>query len=65
MRGLQEEVATAWKVIRTEPIILRLRFSLSQYLDGPGKQWAVPVNTAAGLSLDQHEYVCVWIVQDA
>ncbi|KAG2471379.1 PARP6 polymerase, partial [Polypterus senegalus] len=33
---LDEEVATAWKVIRTEPIILRLRFSLSQYLDGPG-----------------------------
>lgn len=33
----QEEVATAWKVIRTEPIILRLRFSLSQYLDGPGE----------------------------
>uniref|UniRef100_A0A8C5QQP4 Poly [ADP-ribose] polymerase n=1 Tax=Leptobrachium leishanense TaxID=445787 RepID=A0A8C5QQP4_9ANUR len=32
---LQEEVATAWKVIRTEPIVLRLRFSLSQYLDGP------------------------------
>ncbi|XP_062327505.1 protein mono-ADP-ribosyltransferase PARP6 isoform X2 [Osmerus eperlanus] len=32
---LDEEVATAWKVIRTEPIILRLRFSLSQYLDGP------------------------------
>ncbi|TRY90170.1 hypothetical protein DNTS_033356 [Danionella cerebrum] len=30
-----EEVATAWKVIRTEPIVLRLRFSLSQYLDGP------------------------------
>uniref|UniRef100_A0AAX7U5I1 Poly [ADP-ribose] polymerase n=1 Tax=Astatotilapia calliptera TaxID=8154 RepID=A0AAX7U5I1_ASTCA len=34
---LDEEVATAWKVIRTEPIILRLRFSLSQYLDGPGE----------------------------
>ncbi|XP_071298021.1 protein mono-ADP-ribosyltransferase PARP6 isoform X1 [Agelaius tricolor] len=32
---LDEEVATAWKVLRTEPIILRLRFSLSQYLDGP------------------------------
>ncbi|XP_072003902.1 protein mono-ADP-ribosyltransferase PARP6 isoform X2 [Engystomops pustulosus] len=32
---LDEEVATAWKVIRTEPIVLRLRFSLSQYLDGP------------------------------
>ncbi|XP_048119285.1 protein mono-ADP-ribosyltransferase PARP6-like isoform X3 [Sardina pilchardus] len=30
-----DEVATAWKVIRTEPIVLRLRFSLSQYLDGP------------------------------
>ncbi|XP_075064435.1 protein mono-ADP-ribosyltransferase PARP6 isoform X1 [Mixophyes fleayi] len=32
---LDEEVATAWKVVRTEPIVLRLRFSLSQYLDGP------------------------------
>ncbi|XP_076154981.1 protein mono-ADP-ribosyltransferase PARP6 [Alosa pseudoharengus] len=32
---LDEEVANAWKVVRTEPIILRLRFSLSQYLDGP------------------------------
>uniref|UniRef100_A0A8C8RIT1 Poly(ADP-ribose) polymerase family member 6 n=1 Tax=Pelusios castaneus TaxID=367368 RepID=A0A8C8RIT1_9SAUR len=34
---LDEEVSTAWKVLRTEPIILRLRFSLSQYLDGPGE----------------------------
>uniref|UniRef100_A0A5F8H8J2 Poly [ADP-ribose] polymerase n=1 Tax=Monodelphis domestica TaxID=13616 RepID=A0A5F8H8J2_MONDO len=33
--GVQEEVSTAWKVLRTEPIVLRLRFSLSQYLDGP------------------------------
>uniref|UniRef100_A0A671R8Q8 Poly (ADP-ribose) polymerase family, member 6b n=1 Tax=Sinocyclocheilus anshuiensis TaxID=1608454 RepID=A0A671R8Q8_9TELE len=32
---LDEEVASAWKVTRTETIILRLRFSLSQYLDGP------------------------------
>ncbi|TRY55823.1 hypothetical protein DNTS_035034 [Danionella cerebrum] len=32
---LDEEVASAWKVNRVEPIILRLRFSLSQYLDGP------------------------------
>ncbi|XP_048014383.1 protein mono-ADP-ribosyltransferase PARP6 isoform X3 [Megalobrama amblycephala] len=32
---LDEEVASAWKVSRTEPIILRLRFSLSKYLDGP------------------------------
>uniref|UniRef100_A0AAR2JQB0 Poly [ADP-ribose] polymerase n=1 Tax=Pygocentrus nattereri TaxID=42514 RepID=A0AAR2JQB0_PYGNA len=32
---LDEEIASAWKVNRTEPIVLRLRFSLSQYLDGP------------------------------
>uniref|UniRef100_A0A3B1KB83 Poly [ADP-ribose] polymerase n=1 Tax=Astyanax mexicanus TaxID=7994 RepID=A0A3B1KB83_ASTMX len=32
---LDEEVASAWKVNRTEPVVLRLRFSLSQYLDGP------------------------------
>ncbi|XP_069480745.1 protein mono-ADP-ribosyltransferase PARP6 isoform X2 [Ambystoma mexicanum] len=32
---LDEEVSTAWKVLRTETIVLRLRFSLSQYLDGP------------------------------
>ncbi|XP_066523892.1 protein mono-ADP-ribosyltransferase PARP6 isoform X1 [Hoplias malabaricus] len=32
---LEEEIASAWKVNRTEPIVLRLRFSLSQYLDGP------------------------------
>ncbi|XP_060040836.1 protein mono-ADP-ribosyltransferase PARP6 isoform X6 [Erinaceus europaeus] len=32
---LDEEVSTAWKVLRTEPVVLRLRFSLSQYLDGP------------------------------
>ncbi|XP_069758764.1 protein mono-ADP-ribosyltransferase PARP6-like isoform X2 [Narcine bancroftii] len=32
---LDEEIATAWKVVRIEPIVLRLRFSLSQYLDGP------------------------------
>ena len=31
---LDEEVSTAWKVLRTEPIVLRLQFSLSQYLDG-------------------------------
>ncbi|XP_042199011.1 protein mono-ADP-ribosyltransferase PARP6 isoform X4 [Callorhinchus milii] len=35
MSFLDEEIATAWKVTRTEPIVLRLRFSLSQYLDGP------------------------------
>ncbi|ELV11280.1 Poly [ADP-ribose] polymerase 6 [Tupaia chinensis] len=32
---LDEEVSTAWKVLRAEPVVLRLRFSLSQYLDGP------------------------------
>ncbi|XP_010217103.1 PREDICTED: poly [ADP-ribose] polymerase 6 [Tinamus guttatus] len=35
LKILKEEVATAWKVLRAEPIVLRLRFSLSQYLDGP------------------------------
>ncbi|XP_078388374.1 protein mono-ADP-ribosyltransferase PARP6 isoform X5 [Cetorhinus maximus] len=35
MSFLDEEIATAWKVARIEPIVLRLRFSLSQYLDGP------------------------------
>lgn len=44
----QEEVATAWKVLRTEPIVLRLRFSLSQYLDGPGEWgWAVGASPRA------------------
>ncbi|XP_078448677.1 protein mono-ADP-ribosyltransferase PARP6 isoform X1 [Lampetra planeri] len=32
---LDEEIATAWKVMRTESVVLRLHFSLSQYLDGP------------------------------
>lgn len=32
----QEEIAVAWDVIRTEPIIVRLHCSLTQYLNGPG-----------------------------
>jgi len=48
----QEEVATAWKVLRTEPIVLRLRFSLSQYLDGPGERGqaghGIPTRTRGG-----------------
>ncbi|XP_012994336.1 protein mono-ADP-ribosyltransferase PARP6 isoform X2 [Esox lucius] len=32
---LDDDVARAWKIIPGEPIIIRLRFSLSQYLDGP------------------------------
>ncbi|XP_061891747.1 protein mono-ADP-ribosyltransferase PARP6-like [Entelurus aequoreus] len=32
---LDEEVAKAWSVDPTEPIIVRLHFSLSHYLDGP------------------------------
>uniref|UniRef100_A0A8C7CHI3 Poly [ADP-ribose] polymerase n=1 Tax=Oncorhynchus kisutch TaxID=8019 RepID=A0A8C7CHI3_ONCKI len=32
---LDDEVARAWKIVPTEPIIVRLRFSLSQYLNGP------------------------------
>uniref|UniRef100_A0A8C7A728 Poly [ADP-ribose] polymerase n=1 Tax=Neovison vison TaxID=452646 RepID=A0A8C7A728_NEOVI len=32
---LDEEIAVAWEVIRTEPIIVRLHCSLTQYLNGP------------------------------
>ncbi|XP_067091080.1 protein mono-ADP-ribosyltransferase PARP6-like [Osmerus mordax] len=32
---LDGEVARAWKINPTEPIVVRLRFSLSHYLDGP------------------------------
>nr|XP_043871816.1 protein mono-ADP-ribosyltransferase PARP6-like isoform X2 [Solea senegalensis] len=32
---LGEEVAKAWGVNSSEPIVIRLHFSLSQYLDGP------------------------------
>ncbi|XP_045893726.1 protein mono-ADP-ribosyltransferase PARP6-like isoform X1 [Micropterus dolomieu] len=32
---LDEEVAKAWRVNPSEPIVIRLHFSLSQYLDGP------------------------------
>ncbi|XP_077374160.1 protein mono-ADP-ribosyltransferase PARP6-like isoform X2 [Festucalex cinctus] len=32
---LNEEVAEAWKVNTSEPIVVRLHFSLSQYLNGP------------------------------
>ncbi|XP_048451816.1 protein mono-ADP-ribosyltransferase PARP8-like [Rhincodon typus] len=32
---LDEEIAVAWDVIRTEPVIVRLHCSLTQYLNGP------------------------------
>ncbi|KAF3688687.1 Poly [ADP-ribose] polymerase 6 [Channa argus] len=32
---LEEEVAKAWRINPREPIIIRLHFSVSQYLDGP------------------------------
>lgn len=32
---LDEEVCRAWKILPSEPIIIRLHFSPSQYLDGP------------------------------
>ncbi|XP_050166034.1 protein mono-ADP-ribosyltransferase PARP8-like, partial [Myiozetetes cayanensis] len=32
---LDEEIAVSWNVIRTEPIIVRLHCSLTQYLNGP------------------------------
>uniref|UniRef100_A0AAY5EM48 Poly [ADP-ribose] polymerase n=1 Tax=Electrophorus electricus TaxID=8005 RepID=A0AAY5EM48_ELEEL len=34
---LDEEIALAWDVIRTEPVIVRLHCSLTQYLNGPGQ----------------------------
>lgn len=34
----QKEVAEAWRINPSEPIVIRLHFSLSQYLDGPGEQ---------------------------
>ncbi len=33
---LQAEIAKAWKVIREEPIVVRLHLSLSRYLDATG-----------------------------
>ncbi|XP_051237783.1 protein mono-ADP-ribosyltransferase PARP6-like isoform X2 [Dicentrarchus labrax] len=33
---LLNEVAQAWRINPSEPIVIRLHFSLSQYLDGPG-----------------------------
>lgn len=34
----QEEVSKAWRINPSEPIVIRLHFSLSQYLDGPGER---------------------------
>uniref|UniRef100_A0A3Q2ZT30 Poly(ADP-ribose) polymerase family member 6 n=1 Tax=Kryptolebias marmoratus TaxID=37003 RepID=A0A3Q2ZT30_KRYMA len=34
---LDVEVAKAWRINPSEPIVIRLHFSLSQYLDGPGE----------------------------
>lgn len=33
----QDDVATAWGIDSSKPIVIRLHFSLSQYLDGPGE----------------------------
>ncbi|XP_076589330.1 protein mono-ADP-ribosyltransferase PARP6-like isoform X1 [Chaetodon auriga] len=44
---LDEEVALAWGINASEPIVIRLRFSLSQYLDGaaPSVEVFQPSNT--------------------
>ncbi|XP_071370267.1 protein mono-ADP-ribosyltransferase PARP6-like, partial [Centroberyx affinis] len=44
---LDEEVAKAWKINPSEPIVIRLHLSLSQYLDGPAPSVEVfqPSNT--------------------
>jgi poly [ADP-ribose] polymerase 6/8 len=34
MAFLEEEIARAWKVNRDEPVVVRLHFSISSYLDG-------------------------------
>ncbi|KAF6716852.1 Poly [ADP-ribose] polymerase 6 [Oryzias melastigma] len=45
---LTEQVATAWAVSPLEPVVVRLHFSLSQYLDGPAPSVEVfqPSNAA-------------------
>lgn len=35
---LQSAIAKAWKVIKDEPIIVRLHMSVSRYLDAGGEQ---------------------------
>uniref|UniRef100_A0A2I3GQX5 Poly(ADP-ribose) polymerase family member 6 n=1 Tax=Nomascus leucogenys TaxID=61853 RepID=A0A2I3GQX5_NOMLE len=65
---LDEEVSTAWKVLRTEPIVLRLRFSLSQYLDGPEPSIEVfqPSNKEGfGLGLQLKKSPSFPIIQDS
>uniref|UniRef100_A0A8C4FF12 Poly [ADP-ribose] polymerase n=1 Tax=Dicentrarchus labrax TaxID=13489 RepID=A0A8C4FF12_DICLA len=44
---LNQEVAQAWRINPSEPIVIRLHFSLSQYLDGPAPSVEVfqPSNT--------------------
>ncbi|XP_068458536.1 protein mono-ADP-ribosyltransferase PARP6-like [Clinocottus analis] len=44
---LDEEVAMAWRINPSEPIVIRLNFSSSQYLDGPAPSVQVfqPSNT--------------------
>lgn len=46
---LDEEIAVAWEVIRTEPIIVRLHCSLTQYLNGP-----VPTVDVFQISTKEH-----------
>lgn len=33
----QDDMAIAWGIDPSEPIVVRLHLSLSQYLDGPGE----------------------------
>ena len=41
----QETVAKAWKINQSEPVTVRLHFSLSRYLDGPGEYKAPRLRT--------------------
>uniref|UniRef100_A0A7N8WZF9 Poly [ADP-ribose] polymerase n=1 Tax=Mastacembelus armatus TaxID=205130 RepID=A0A7N8WZF9_9TELE len=56
---LDEDVARAWRINPSEPIIVRLHFSLSQYLNGPAPSVEVfqPSNTdhfSLGKQLQKH-----------
>ncbi|XP_071752710.1 protein mono-ADP-ribosyltransferase PARP6-like [Centroberyx gerrardi] len=64
---LDEEVAKAWKINPSEPIVIRLHLSLSQYLDGPAPSVEVfqPSNTDSfSLGLQLQNILRVFISQE-
>ncbi|XP_061678050.1 protein mono-ADP-ribosyltransferase PARP6-like [Syngnathoides biaculeatus] len=63
---LDEEVAKAWRVHPAEPIIVRLHFSLSQYLNGPEPTVQVfqPSNRHFSLGKQLQNVLSVFISQE-